>query len=175
MRIFIGFLSAAGLAAISAYAGEIDTNAFVTAHNKWRTEAGVKEELSYSPALAATAQAWANTLKQTNQCRMRHSKPSGQYGENLYWASAMTWSDGRLELQKVTPEKVVNSWAGEMADYDYANNRCAPGKVCGHYTQVVWRTTRMVGCAMAVCEDTKDQIWVCQYQPAGNWAGRKPY
>ena len=123
--VTIPLLLAAGLAAISAYAGEIDTTAFITAHNKWRAEVGVKEKLSYSPTLAVTAQAWVDNLKRTNHCRMRHSKPGGQYGENLYWASALIWSDGRNELQKVSPEKVVDSWGNKKADYDYAwRHRC---------------------------------------------------
>lgn len=171
----IALLLASTLAALPAHAGKVDAAAIIAAHNKWRTEAGVTEELSYSPALAAKAQAWADHLKRTNHCRMRHSKPRGQYGENLYWASAVAWSDGRRELQQVLPEKVVDSWGSEKADYDYASNRCTPGKKCGHYTQMIWRTTRTVGCAVAVCEDTREQVWVCQYQPAGNWVGRKPY
>jgi pathogenesis-related protein 1 len=165
----------AALAVLPAYAGEIDTAAFIAAHNKWRAEVGVTEKLSYSPALAVTAQAWVDNLKRTDHCRMRHSKPGGQYGENLYWASALTWSDGRKELQSVSPEKVVDSWVSEKADYDYADNRCKQGKMCGHYTQIVWRTTTTVGCAMAVCEDTQEQVWACRYLPAGNRVGRKPY
>lgn len=165
--------AAAALAAFSACAKEMDGAALVAVHNKWRAEAGVTTMLSYSPALAATAQAWVDNLKRTNHCRMRHSR--GPYGENLYWASALTWSDGRRELQKVSPEKVVDSWGSEKRDYDYASNRCLPGKMCGHYTQLVWRATTAVGCAMAVCEDTQEQVWACQYLPAGNWLGRKPY
>jgi pathogenesis-related protein 1 len=106
---------------------------------------------------------------------MRHSKPDGKYGENLYWGSALNWSDGRKELQKVSPAQVVDSWGSEKLNYDYANNSCRPGKICGHYTQMVWRTTTTVGCARAVCEDTQQQVWVCQYQPAGNIVGNKPY
>ncbi|HZW24291.1 MAG TPA: CAP domain-containing protein [Gallionella sp.] len=173
--VTIAIFCASVLASIPAFAEEIDAAAFVVAHNKWRAEVGVKEKLNYSPTLAASAQAWADNLKRTNHCRMRHSKPRGQYGENLYWASATTWSDGRLELQNVTPGKVVDSWGGEKADYDYAANYCPPGKMCGHYTQMVWRTTTAVGCARAICEDTLEQVWVCQYQPAGNRVGNKPY
>ncbi len=157
-----------------ALAAEINAAAIVKAHNKWRAEVG-EAELSYSPALADSAQAWANNLKQINHCQMRHSRSGGLYGENLFWAGALTWSDGRRELQRVSPEKVVDSWGSEKQDYDHATNRCAPGKKCGHYTQMVWRSTTRVGCARAVCEDTLEQIWVCRYQPAGNWVGKKPY
>ncbi len=161
-------------ATAGANAGEVDRAAMVSAHNKWRAEVGVGK-LSYSPELEASAQAWADNLKKTNACRMRHSKPDGRYGENLYWASAIIWSDGRREVQKVSPQMAVDSWGSEKADYDHAANRCKPGKMCGHYTQMVWKSTTQVGCAYAVCEDSKDQIWVCRYTPPGNWVGEKPY
>jgi pathogenesis-related protein 1 len=70
---------------------------------------------------------------------------------------------------------VVNSWGNERADYNYKNNSCREGKMCGHFTQLVWQSTTSVGCAVAECEDSHEQIWVCQYQPAGNWIGQKPY
>lgn len=157
-----------------AAAEGIDSAAIVSSHNKWRTQVGVGK-LSYSPELAQSAQAWANSLKHSNDCKMRHSDPDGKYGENLYWASAMLWSDGRRELRKLASATAVDSWGSEKLDYNYAKNSCKPGKMCGHYTQMVWKDTNKVGCAMAVCEDSKDQVWVCQYQPAGNWVGRKPY
>ncbi|OGS96466.1 MAG: SCP-like extracellular [Gallionellales bacterium RIFCSPLOWO2_02_FULL_57_47] len=157
-----------------AGAGVVDSETIVATHNKWRAQVGVGK-LSYSPELEVSAQAWADNLKQTNRCKMRHSTPEGRYGENLYWASALAWSDGRRELQKVSSEKPVDSWGSEKLDYSYKKNSCKPGKMCGHYTQMVWRTSTQVGCAMAVCEDSQEQVWVCQYQPAGNWVGSKPY
>jgi len=175
IRTTITVILAAVLVSSPAYGRDFDRSAFVTAHNDWRAKVGVKEKLAYSVPLEKSAQAWADTLKKTNNCQMRHSNSDGSYGENLYWASAINWSDGRKELQKVTPRHVVDSWGSEKADYDYSTNSCTPGKMCGHYTQVIWRTTKSVGCAMAVCKDTKTQIWVCQYKPAGNWIGKKPY
>lgn len=157
-----------------AFADGVNSGEIVATHNRWRAEVGVGA-LSYSPELAVSAQQWADNLKKTNQCRMRHSKPEGRYGENIYWASAIAWSDGRRELQKVPSAKPVDSWGSEISDYDYAQNSCVPGKMCGHYTQMVWKTSTKVGCAFAVCEDSLDQVWVCQYQPAGNWVGHKPY
>ena len=168
------FLVCCLLAALPAQALDFDENEMLKAHNRWRASAGVPP-LTYSPELAASAQVWADNLKQNNQCHMQHSKPDNKYGENLFWASAIQWTDGKRELQKVKPKKVVDDWASERNDYDHARNRCAAGKMCGHYTQVVWRTTTTVGCAVAVCGNTLEQIWVCQYQPPGNWVGQKPY
>ncbi len=162
------------LGATCANAGEVDREAIVAAHNKWRAEVGVGK-LNYSTGLEASAQAWADALKKTNHCQMRHSAPDGKYGENLFWASAIKWSDGRRELQHVNADEPVNGWASEKAYYDYASNSCESGKVCGHYTQVVWKTSTKVGCAYAACDDSHDQVWVCQYEPAGNVVGRKPY
>jgi pathogenesis-related protein 1 len=162
------------LPALTAQALDFDVQELVSAHNRWRAAVGVPP-LTYSTKLAASAQEWANTLKKEHHCEMQHSVSQGRYGENLYWGSALEWSDGTREVQQVSPATVVDDWASERADYDHASNRCAPGKVCGHYTQVVWRTTTTVGCAIALCEDTSEQVWVCQYQPPGNWVGQKPY
>jgi pathogenesis-related protein 1 len=144
----------------------------LAAHNRWRTQVGV-QALVWSEALAASAAQWAAQLGRGYSCAMEHSDRP-EVGENLYWASAITWSDGRVSMQDVTPSFVVDVWGRESADYQPATNTCRPGKVCGHYTQLVWRGTRQVGCALRVC-GAKDQVWICQYQPAGNYIGQRPY
>ena len=122
--------------------------------------------------LAKSAQAWADELRKNN-CAMVHDNQS-QYGENIFWASATRWSDGRTEVQDISGEFVVDDWASEMNDYHYETNSCAPGRMCGHYTQTIWRTTEEVGCAKAICEDG-GQIWLCRYSPGGNIVGERPY
>ncbi len=44
---------------------------------------------------------------------------------------------------------------------------------CGHYTQVVWHSTETVGCGKASCGS--EEVWLCNYNPSGNWFGQKPY
>lgn len=43
----------------------------------------------------------------------------------------------------------------------------------GHYTQLMWRATHSVGCALArgACED----VLVCRYSEAGNYKGKVPF
>ncbi|MEM6522020.1 MAG: CAP domain-containing protein, partial [Cyanobacteria bacterium P01_C01_bin.70] len=53
---------------------------------------------------------------------------------------------------------VVAAWVAEKADYDYASNSCASGKVCGHYTQIVWRETTAVGCGVARNADATREV-----------------
>jgi pathogenesis-related protein 1 len=163
------------LMSISASAIDFNAEEFIQSHNHWRAKVGVNEKLAHSMELQTSAQNWANYLMKNNHCQMKHSEPHGKYGENIYWASALNWSDGHNELQKISPQNVVDSWGSEVAHYNYKSNSCLPGKMCGHYTQMVWRDTKKVGCAVAVCENAQQQIWVCQYQPAGNWIGRFPY
>lgn len=161
--LWIGLLSS-----FSALSAGVNPSEMVAAHNIWRSEVGVGG-VTYSETLAASAQAWADHLKATRNCSMQHS--NGKEGENLYWGGA--WSNG--PAQDVKSKEVVDAWGSEKKDYTYSSNSCGAGKVCGHYTQVVWKNTTHVGCGMAVCDNPKNQVWVCQYLPAGNWVGQKPY
>jgi pathogenesis-related protein 1 len=128
------------------------------AQNAVRTRVGVTP-LEWSAKLARVAQEWADTLIKDGSFRHSHSG----YGENLYEITG----GGFL------PQQIVNGWAGEAKDYDHSTNQCRPGKVCGHYTQLVWRDTKEVGCAVA--RGGNREIWACEYYPAGNYVGLKPY
>jgi hypothetical protein len=57
--------------------------------------------------------------------------------------------------------------------YDYKSNTCHQGGPCGHYTQVVWSGTRELGCGVA--RSPSREIWVCNYNPPGNYIGQRPY
>lgn len=159
---------AAEMVVAGGQSGGVDQAAMVAAHNRWRAEVGVPG-LRWSDKLAGVAQGWADRLKNEG-CAMYHS--GNGYGENIYKASALMWSDGRRDLQRKTPQQVTDSWGSEIKFYSYADNSCSG--VCGHYTQVVWKNTKEVGCAMSVCGDNS-QVWVCSYAPAGNVVGQKPY
>lgn len=134
------------------------------AHNKYRKKTGVPN-LVWSPEIAAYAQKWAEYLKANNRCKMKHRSHAGKkekpYGENLAWAGG----------KELGADEVVEMWYEEIKDYNYANNSCRA--VCGHYTQVVWKTSRKVGCGMTRCGN--EEVWVCNYDPPGNWVGQKPY
>ena len=126
-------------------------------HNAVRARLGM-HPLAWSDRLAAHAQAWADTLLARNQFIHR---PNSTYGENLFDITGATAS----------PAQVVNAWSAESRNYDYTSNRCS-GK-CGHYTQIVWRDTKRVGCAVA--RGREREVWVCNYDPPGNWVGKRPY
>jgi len=155
----------------------LDPQAMLVGHNAFRTPLGLPA-LHWSPSLAAYAQEWADYLANEQGCRMRHrselGREQGQYGENLFWSSARRWTDGRVEVQPVDAAQVTAAWGSEWQHYDHANNHCRRGEQCGHYTQMVWHSTREVGCAASLCPDG-GQVWVCNYNPPGNWLGERPY
>ncbi len=138
---------------------------FVDAHNAARartepTPDPALPEVSWDNDLADIAESWAAG------CVFEHSM--GDTGENL---ALFSWT--------VAPTEVVDAWYSEISDYDYDSNSCARGKACGHYTQVVWRDTTRIGCAVQACDNVQGfgegELWVCEYDPPGNWVGEKPY
>ncbi|PON56821.1 Ves allergen [Parasponia andersonii] len=136
---------------------------FLFAHNlvrarKWELP------LAWDTQLEGYARWWAGQRKL--DCKLQHSFPEGQFrlGENIFWGSGSAW----------TPIDAVNAWTDEEKYYTYATNRCAEGQMCGHYTQIVWWSTRRMGCARAVC-DNGDVFMTCNYDPPGNYVGERPY
>ena len=127
------------------------------AHNAVRGQLRLPP-LVWSDRLTERAQDWANTLLARNQFSHR---PNSPYGENLF----------EITGAPATSAQVVKAWAGEARDYDYKSNQC--GGVCGHYTQIVWRNTKEVGCAVA--RGGGREVWVCNYNPPGNFIGERPY
>lgn len=170
-RMCLLLAGAAGLAGAAAL-DEEQRREVLAAHNRWRAGVGVPP-LVWSQALAQSADRWAAQLDQGGKCELSHSDAPG-LGENLYWASPVRWSTGLVTLQALRPAFVVDAWGGESADYQPESGACRAGRACGHYTQVVWRDTREVGCARQVCGGV-EQVWVCQYLPAGNVLGQRPF
>lgn len=158
----------------SSHADEFSQQ-LVDAHNKWRRQVNVPA-LKWSGKLATFAQQWADHLKKAQSCKMQHRgsesnqiTPGTPTGENLAWKwSSAAPKEGFL----FTPEATVDAWASEIKFYDPATGQCNGG-VCGHYTQLVWRDTTAVGCGRASCGNS--EVWVCNYLPAGNYVGQKPY
>lgn len=130
-------------------------------HNFWRADVGVNEKLEWSEEMADLAADWAQKLKHKN-CGFEH-RPNSKFGENLFKGTTGYYG----------ADDVIDAWASEKADYNYNRNKCKVGKMCGHYTQIVWKTTEKVGCAKIECDGY--DLWVCNYDPPGNWVGEKPY
>ena len=145
------------------------------AHNSARNSVGVSNNLVWDETIANDAQSYADALAISgawehdpkNQKTDGTGYENGIYGENLYTSTA-----------KVTLEYAVNEWAAEEAYYHYEDNSCDANQLCGHYTQIVWKDTSRVGCAMSKYKTGTYKNWylvVCKYQTPGNYIGQKPY
>jgi hypothetical protein len=139
-------------------AAALDSQAILNAHNAYRAKHCVPA-LTWSPQLAADAQAWADACPQNG---FKHSPGAWQgnnpYGENLAWGTNQT------------PQGAVDLWYSEINKYNFA----APSysNAVGHFTQLIWKNSTQVGCGMSVCQGMN--YYVCRYLPSGNWNVDQP-
>jgi pathogenesis-related protein 1 len=137
----------------------------LTTHNKARAEVGTSP-LAWSDELAVYAQEWADHLASTSR-RMEHRPYSGrwkqEHGENLFMGTASYYGVA----------DAVAMWEREKRAYDGGTIRVSDVHAYGHYTQLVWRDTKRVGCAKVECAG--NVIVVCNYDPPGNVLGETPY
>lgn len=125
-----------------------DIKEYLNAHNSFRAlhNAG---PLTWDNELALKAQEWAN------RCVMEHS--GGDFGENL---AAGT---GDYSIRDA-----VNAWTSESTKYK------SKKPTASHFTQVVWKGSKRLGCASKICSGIfpqKANFIVCEYDPAGNVIG----
>ncbi|KAL5549053.1 hypothetical protein UlMin_004284 [Ulmus minor] len=133
---------------------------FMAPQNAARAALGMRP-MVWSGRLAQYAQWYANQRRY--DCALVHS--NGPYGENIFWGSGFGW----------TPIQAAKAWIDERRWYYHRSNSCADGQVCGHYTQIVWRDTKKIGCAQVTCAGGKGVFMTCNYDPPGNYYGEKPY
>ncbi|MGC2235322.1 MAG: CAP domain-containing protein [Pyrinomonadaceae bacterium] len=134
---------------------ETEIAALLDAHNKIRADVGLSK-LKWNCKLADLAQEWATRGK------FEH-RVNPVYGENLFVAS---------ETNALAAES-VQTWLMEKSFWNNSAGTCQAGKVCVHYTQMVWRNTTEIGCGINRKASGKWQLMlVCNYNPMGNYAGK---
>jgi hypothetical protein len=150
--------------------------------------------LVWSESLAADALSYLHTLVAQNeglvmdpQPQIPHdpAKPSTQ-GENIAYFSRAASPD---PPKAPSLERLVGSWVAEKSNYHGGPLTAAdfaPGipteKQMGHYTAMVWKDTKQVGCAAAIVRGmtpanlhSVGSYLVCRYEPKGNYLGESPY
>jgi len=163
LRLFLITLSLVLIAMVcsSVIEGQTSLNKqqLLERHNYYREQVNVPP-LKWSEKLAKYAQEWADKL--AKKCELKH-RTEDKFGENIYWSSG-----------EVNAENVVNFWAKEEKYFNHRRPIYKYGKGYGHYTQMIWKDTKFVGAAVANCKNG-GQIWVCNYDPAGNWEDERVY
>lgn len=145
------------------------TNIALEKHNELRQLHFNSSNLIYSLKLEQDAQNYANYLANNGTFIHDKNNRSNMYGENLYRFSGT--SKPNLNL-------IIQSWYDEEKYYNHTTKTCIAGKVCGHYTQIIWKNSKLLGCASA--QYTKGSfkggyVTLCKYYPYGNIIGKNPY
>ncbi|KAG5654737.1 hypothetical protein H0H81_003745 [Sphagnurus paluster] len=139
----------------SSFTEDGDIQAYLSSHNSVRANHGAVP-LTWSDDLASKAQQWANG------CLFQHSGGIfGRIGENLAAGTG-----------DYTIQTAVKAWTDEVSEYNPSNPKSS------HFTQVVWKATTQVGCAVQICDGIFDasfgkaRYYVCEYSAAGNVQGQ---
>jgi len=118
--------------------------------------------LTWSEECAEHARKWVQHLVEIDT--LAHDNESGM-GENCgYFQSSNVSSKSDSEWAI----NVSNMWYGEIEKYDF--DKSGYQSQTGHFTQMIWKSTTKMGCAIAK-KGTKVYI-VANYYPPGNFMSR---
>jgi len=149
-----------------AYAGplSIRDDAYLSAHNNVRAAHGASP-LNWDNKFAQKAAQWANACQLRLTNGVLNDSP---YGELQVAAS------GTFSIQDA-----INTFVEDKSSYNPDH------PVPNHFTQVVWKATTHVGCAVSTCKGLLEQTngttknhldgtyYVCLYNPPGNVVGEE--
>lgn len=116
--------------------------------------------LTWSTTLASAAASWAAG------CKWQHT-PNNPYGQNIAAGTASSFG----------AKDSCTLWYNEVSLYDFAKAQYSDAT--GHFTQMVWKGSKRLGCAIQECTASemglgtqgKAQYVVCNYDPPGNVIG----
>ena len=115
------------------------------------------EPLMFNCEILKISQDYANKIPSGHSQTTFHGN---WMGENLYWSWGKT----------LTGNNPVDSWYNEISNYDFEEGKSSNGEVTGHFTQVVWKSSRELGIGY-YCEGTSCCV-VGNYYPGGNYNNR---
>jgi pathogenesis-related protein 1 len=154
----------AALAGITLYHNEVraavDTSGIA---------AGPLPPMQWDSALAAHAAAW------TEMCIDADANGLVDHSANAYRTNMVGYTTIGENVFGTpgtpTPRDAVQTWAAEKANFTYPTTCTA---TCGHYTQIVSRSSIHLGCALYPCSGLQyGGTVLCMYAPAGS--GGAPY
>ena len=132
-------------------------------HNRERARVGAPA-LAWDVNLAAEAGAYAVDLARLGRLQHASAEARQGQGENLWLGTRGAYGI----------EEMVDSWANERRRFRPGTfpdvSSSGAGSDVGHYTQMIWRGTTRVGCALR--SSSRWDVLVCRYSPSGNVVGQ---
>ncbi|KAE8605417.1 hypothetical protein XENTR_v10015125 [Xenopus tropicalis] len=131
----------------------------VDTHNGYRRSVNPSArnmlKMMWSEAAASNAATWSATCPAAHSPTSQRTISGVTCGENIFIASyPASW------------QEAITAWNSESQYFQYGVGPTSSNQVTGHYTQLVWYNSYMVGCAVSNCNN--QYIYVCQYCPMGN-------
>lgn len=155
--------AAPAAAQVTATPSEAVAGRLLAAHNGERARLGVKP-LAWNAKLAEHARKWAQTLAVADMIEHSTAAADGGEGENLWFGTKGDY----------TPEEMVGFFIDESKEFKRGIfpdvSTTGRWEDVGHYTQLVWKDTREVGCS--IVSNQRRDVLVCRYMPAGNFIGQ---
>ncbi|KAG5270927.1 hypothetical protein AALO_G00173910 [Alosa alosa] len=122
-------------------------------HNEYRRKHQAPP-LKLSSKLSREASRYAESLASTRILKHSVESSKGSCGENLAWAS-----------YDQSGKDVSDRWYNEVQQYNF--NRPGFNSGTGHFTAMVWKSSRKMGVGKAQASDGSTFV-VARYTPAGN-------
>ncbi|XP_016365113.1 Golgi-associated plant pathogenesis-related protein 1-like [Sinocyclocheilus rhinocerous] len=122
-------------------------------HNEYRRKHQAPP-LKLSSKLSREAARYAESLASTRILKHSVESSRGNCGENLAWAS-----------YDQTGKDVSDRWYNEVNQYNF--NQPGFSSATGHFTAMVWKSSKKLGVGKAVASDGSTFV-VARYFPAGN-------
>ena len=121
--------------------------------------------LAWDEGLAVAAKQWALELARSGHFEHSPRELRGPQGENLFMGTAGAYSIDEMidDFLEEREDFIPGTFPDVARDGSWHN--------VGHYTQIIWRKTRTVGCAIA--RGHGQDYLVCRYFPAGNVMGQR--
>ncbi|HEX8469236.1 MAG TPA: CAP domain-containing protein [Allosphingosinicella sp.] len=133
-------------------------------HNRERSATGARP-LLWDRALASAAASYGPQLERLGKLAHSPANSRAGQGENLWMGTRDAY-----EL-----EEMAESWAAEKSlfrpGFFPAVSRSGAWSDVAHYTQMIWKGTTRVGCA--VRKGRKWDFLICRYSPHGNVVGQR--
>lgn len=127
-------------------------------HNIHRMRHGVAN-LTWSPELAINSQTF------TNMCAQGEGWASLSPGHG---SNTMNAGEVSETCYEDATRDAISAWAGEENDGGLTYDPVECKGVCGHFTQMVWKDTKKVGCSWNTKKCDNLVVFQCYYDPAGN-------
>ncbi|KAK9511778.1 hypothetical protein O3M35_000374 [Rhynocoris fuscipes] len=163
---------------------ESERQIILKAHNDYRNYVASGKQAGQPPAENMLEMTWddhaaTQAFNWASECKFEHNRPrtltNRPMGQNLYIKLYSLGQDVNTTFYQWV-DSMIKGWYDEVNYYKFGGPFSTQ---TGHYTQLIWAKSDKIGCGYSYYKESNN-FWyagylVCNYAPAGNYIGQKPY